>query len=625
VDPSLDGRAGEVLGETSSVVSTDVIRPEIEVCAQYALLRMRNDPTTAADAVGMLEAVKTQHLAGIHEENVMASVRLAAKLGRKWWELIPKGEDAALVVDPVAPATVPPTIVFRSTQTTRTKDGEHPPCLDRTRLDPALSKAWATFQRLRGGQLVQCEVAQATPIVFAEAGAFGAPAPVTNIVPPILCAAPARPPVGPIRFPRPGRRERPVPVAFGGGLPVIIVPGIVGTRLVEPVSRAKVFNPTSWPPRANANRLEDPATLDPDPTPDNIPLLIERPTTAEEARLRAVPNFGNLVYDFYAKLVIELTEPTFQALAARVLGTPLRVFIAGYDWRRSSAISAARLEQVVERALEETGAPQAVIVAHSMGGLVSRWYCRFGGASGVPGSGKVCALILVGSPTHGTPKAYRLLRFGFDPVSRPGDRKLALLFFDRPGASSARMFQRFPSTYELLPTQHFCTLRNHWLRFDARRAGIPDSSIATLLYSNPHTGIGPGPVVAAMLRARAAFDASLGLFMPNPTFVIFSKALRTEGAYTLAAGLLGPSLRDRASPDNVGDATVTALSGRADGCFLGARGARIVVGPVEHDVLAINPTVIRHIKRVILNACPAVPPATPGGVLAMSRRTTHTG
>jgi hypothetical protein len=232
----LDGR---VVGEISPLRTTDVVRPQIDVCAQYALLRMAKDPTAAADCAGMVEAVRTGDLSGIHEQNVLVSVRLAEKLGRRWWELLPDGEDAVLVVDPVAPATVPPTIVFRSTQTTRTRDGEHLRCLDRTRLDSALRRAWIAFRRLRAGELVPCVSAATSPSVFTEAAASGGPMPVTNVVPMVLCPAPPRRPSVRIRFPRSTERRR----APAGG----IVPASWVASVGRPPDLLVGFNyPWAW-------------------------------------------------------------------------------------------------------------------------------------------------------------------------------------------------------------------------------------------------------------------------------------------------------------------------------------------------------------------------------------------
>ena len=578
---------GALLPASTAIDPTDI---RIDVSAKFALKRMLARPKTQSRASEIIGGIQAGQLAGVLGDDLVAAVKLAQRLGTQRWLLVPAGKDATLVVDPADPLGTSPTIVFRNEA--RAKG----------RLDAALHDAGTTYRQWALHELVPCRPG----IGSATAG----------VTPPVLCRV-----AGPTVGLSPPGQSGVTPVSFGASLPIILVPGILGSRLVEPGSSGnKVWDPTAIPFAARVDRLENGAPLAPDPTLDNIPRVIGRPSDPEVARLRAIPNFGNLVFEFYAKLVIELTDPIFQRLAAGVLGAPPSVFVAGYDWRQSNAVSATRLERVVDAALAATGAPQALIIAHSMGGLVSRWFCKFGGASRIPGMSKVCALVLVGSPSHGTPKAYRTLRFGFGPLEGLSDALFRVLFWDRPtSASQVRMFQLFPSAYELLPTQHFCTRRPRWLRFDAARAGLPDASVATITYANHHTGIGTGPIVAAGLRNRATFDASLGISTPDPTFVIFSNGLSTEATYVLRTGRAGVSLNRVRSRDNIGDGTVAALSGQAVDCRLGG-GSRIRVGPVEHNVLMVDPGVISHIKRIVLNACPSVPVASPGGVLALSGR-----
>src|SRR5574341_978283 len=131
--------------------SNAVIDARIDVCAQFALLRMRRaDASARADAAGMLAAVKSGQLAGILNHTTFAAVQLARRHGATRFDLVPRGEDAALVLDPDAPIIGTPSIVFRGVET---KAGEKTPCPPRERLDPALRKAWATFLQLKSGQL----------------------------------------------------------------------------------------------------------------------------------------------------------------------------------------------------------------------------------------------------------------------------------------------------------------------------------------------------------------------------------------------------------------------------------------------------------------------------------------
>jgi len=156
-------------------IPTDVIDPRIDVFAQRALLRMlKGDLATRTDATDMICAVKTGELAGIYKEDQRAPALRARKMNKGWWQLIPKGEDAVLFLDPGRPIEGPPMIVFR--------DGVRSlPA----RLDPAVQRAWETYKGMRSGRfprgerVIECAIASA-------AGAIAGGqimVPINNLVP----------------------------------------------------------------------------------------------------------------------------------------------------------------------------------------------------------------------------------------------------------------------------------------------------------------------------------------------------------------------------------------------------------------------------------------------------------
>lgn len=178
---------------TRGFTAHDVIDARIDPCAQSALLRMRDaGGDTLADAAGLLGAVKSGALAGMFGANLQASVKLATKLGTVWWELLPAGQDAALITDPTDPYG-PPTIVFRAIQTSGTQR-----CLVASRLDPALRAAWRSFRLVEIGSAVQCE---SLPETAWTEGELGGPTVLANIIPP-FCMQPRVP------SPRPGPAGR---------------------------------------------------------------------------------------------------------------------------------------------------------------------------------------------------------------------------------------------------------------------------------------------------------------------------------------------------------------------------------------------------------------------------------
>jgi pimeloyl-ACP methyl ester carboxylesterase len=107
-----------------------------------------------------------------------------------------------------------------------------------------------------------------------------------------------------------------------------------------------------------------------------------------------------------------------------------------YDWRRDVRASARRLGRVVDRKLaiwRETGGTddsRVILVAHSMGGLVSQYYLE-----ALEGWPHCRALITFGTPFRGSVKAVDFLTRG-----------MKLL-----GVDLSATLRSFPSVYQLLP------------------------------------------------------------------------------------------------------------------------------------------------------------------------------
>src|SRR4030095_11778189 len=94
-----NGVSREVAVATPS--ARELIDPRMDVFAQDALPRMRRaDPISRAGASEMISTVKAGGLAGIYKEDERVPATRAQRMGLGWWQLIPAGEDAALVLDP---------------------------------------------------------------------------------------------------------------------------------------------------------------------------------------------------------------------------------------------------------------------------------------------------------------------------------------------------------------------------------------------------------------------------------------------------------------------------------------------------------------------------------------------
>ncbi len=111
---------------------------------------------------------------------------------------------------------------------------------------------------------------------------------------------------------------------------------------------------------------------------------------------------------------------------------PASLFVVYYDWRRDLAESACVLAERIARIRAATGAPYVHLIAHSYGGVVARYYIRYGGRDTIreqgclegegttravdnaPGGRSVGRLALFGTPNHGSVLALRSLLEDFN-------------------------------------------------------------------------------------------------------------------------------------------------------------------------------------------------------------------
>lgn len=189
--------------------------------------------------------------------------------------------------------------------------------------------------------------------------------------------------------------------------PVIVVPGLFGSKLRDRGTGANVW-PGDWKrvlfsDYADLELAFDPATLA--VKPDDI----EPYDIADHV----------LGIDFYGPLIETLEK--FGGYTKAKPGTPVaagekRYYIFAYDWRQDNVVHAAELDRFIEGVRRDYGDPalRVDIVAHSMGGLVSRYYLRYGpvdALDGEPqlitlyGTERVRKLILLGTPNFGAVSA----------------------------------------------------------------------------------------------------------------------------------------------------------------------------------------------------------------------------
>lgn len=213
--------------------------------------------------------------------------------------------------------------------------------------------------------------------------------------------------------------------AEGGAAPsTVVVPGILGSELL------RADGSRAWLNMGNAFGYHDLAL------PLKVPL--------SESRDNLVPRGLLGTYAVLPRL-FGFTE--YADLTDLLLEGGVRHHVLAYDWRRDLVESARRLDDMLETLAEAEDNPDARfnVVGHSMGGLIARYYLRFGRAEpdeNAPvtwaGARRIRTLVLVATPNGG----------GIPALD-------AILHGNRVGLSSttlaATVIATMPAIYQLLP------------------------------------------------------------------------------------------------------------------------------------------------------------------------------
>ena len=250
---------------------------------------------------------------------------------------------------------------------------------------------------------------------------------------------------------------------------IVLVPGYYGTRLVRQSDGTVI-----WISVAQALFGDVPLTL---PIPglgfhDAIPLQ-------PDGMLEKVP-IVPVLYD------LDAYGSMYEALQAygREVAT---VVPFAYDWRDDVMVNVQRLAAVIQD-LRAAGMTDVQLVAHSMGGLVTAYYLRYGtqdpnqAVETWEGAAYVAGVVFVGVPFKGTMIAFRNSQYG---VTIGLNRTLL----------QSTAVASFPATYYLLPAMDADVLltpslepltgaiRNgsYWTRHEwglLKPASLPDDVVA---------------------------------------------------------------------------------------------------------------------------------------------------
>ena len=186
--------------------------------------------------------------------------------------------------------------------------------------------------------------------------------------------------------------------------PVIVIPGIMGSRLRHKDTGEELWPGSVWhlafTSKGDLALKIDPRTLE--PVPDDV---------------EAYDLFrGALGLDFYGEILRTLEQ--YGGFHATRPGTAVRdslrrYYVFAYDWRQDNVVTARKLDALVEQIRRDHDDPElrVDIIAHSMGGLITRYFLRYGTqdvldtnelAINFDGARKVRNVILLGTPNLGS-------------------------------------------------------------------------------------------------------------------------------------------------------------------------------------------------------------------------------
>jgi pimeloyl-ACP methyl ester carboxylesterase len=235
-----------------------------------------------------------------------------------------------------------------------------------------------------------------------------------------------------------------------GKPPIIIVPGVLGSQLTNRHTGEKV-----WPNLfvSDNDTLALPITSDDFRRNTDDLIASDIVETAKFAAL--IPEIS--VYD---SLLTSLER--YAGYRRGDIDNPPTsgdrdtFYIFAYDWRRDNVESAQLLMQKVAILKQKLSTPDLKfdIIAHSMGGLVARYFAMYGGsdvlANANPspdwnGARHINRLFLLGTPNAGSMDALRTLVLGYSATETNRVRISLLNQLDRDSVFTT------PSAYQLLP------------------------------------------------------------------------------------------------------------------------------------------------------------------------------
>lgn len=239
----------------------------------------------------------------------------------------------------------------------------------------------------------------------------------------------------------------------------------------------------------------------------------------------------------YAAIIADLERCRF-----RLDDDPPTLVLVPYDWRKDNALAAKRLADHLDAIFAaHASACRISIVAHSMGGLVSRYYLESGEFSSRPAFAAVRQLITLGTPHRGAPLAF---------TAALGMEKRLFLSADQ--VKTLVNDDRYPAVYQLLPPEDEPFLWDEAAAAEYSPIPLSADLIAKLGLS------------AANVKSARDFRTKLDIAR-RPKGVRYFFFIGSRQQTTCAALLLQQQRVRKIDQDDAGDGTVPIWSGSLNG------------------------------------------------------------
>jgi len=239
--------------------------------------------------------------------------------------------------------------------------------------------------------------------------------------------------------------------------PIIIVPGIMGSQLVDPRTGNVIWG-----------KILDLQAVDPHeailkPEVDGLELPVDqRPITSNKDRLiptAVLPKYQMInrvaEVEAYESLIEQFSQCGLQAGDLRNCTAQDNLYLFAYDWRRDLVETARLFGEQIEAIQQVSANPhqKVTVIAHSMGGLIVTYYLLYGREdviSGIErpqeippptyaGAANIDQIFFLGVPFGGSPYAAKSLNEG----------EYLGPFVDTPSWTTFTML----SIYEMLPLE----------------------------------------------------------------------------------------------------------------------------------------------------------------------------